>query len=63
MKDSENGFIIPKLTSEAIMHTILKAYNIRDEEYNNMVDRTLISNKEHSMLSIINKLIKIYKND
>lgn len=63
VNDNVNGFIIPELSSEAVANTILEAYNIREEEYNKMVEATLISNKEHSMRSIINRLIKIYKND
>ena len=40
---------------------MLEAYNFTEEEYNKMVEATLISNKEHSMRSIINKLIKMYR--
>ena len=61
VRNNVNGFIIPELSSEAVANTILEAYNIREEEYNKMVEATLISNKEHSMRSIINRLIKIYR--
>ena len=61
--DNENGFIIPELTSEAVASAILKAYNISNDNYSLMIENALSSNKEHSMHSIISKLIKIYKND
>lgn len=61
VRNNVNGFIIPKLSPDAVAKTMLEAYNITEEEYNKMVEATLISNKEHSMRSIINKLIKMYR--
>jgi len=63
VRNNFNGLIINNLTSELVASTISTAYNISDDDYNEMVDSALISNKEHSMESIISKLIKIYKND
>ena len=38
-------------------------YNLSKDEYTMLAKNASESNKQHSMHSIINKLIKIYKND
>ena len=63
VKDNKNGFIIKALTVEDVADTITKAYNLLDDDYKLLVTEALQSNKEHSMDEVINKLIKIYKND
>jgi len=61
VKDNENGFLISELSSEIVANTITKAYHLSQDKYNALVLNTSKSNKAHSMQSIINRLIKIYR--
>ena len=61
--DTENGFIIKELTAQSVADIIAKAYYLSDEDYHVLVTKASNSNKQHSMKSVINKLIEIYKND
>ena len=63
VKDNENGFLIPELSSGVVANTIAKAYRLSEDKYAVLASNASKSNKEHSMQSIIKKLIKIYKND
>ena len=63
VKNNENGFVINNLSSEEVANTIIKAFSLPDEKYAFLVSNALKSNKEHGMKFVIDKLIKIYKND
>ena len=61
--DDENGFVIKELIAQDIADCMLRAYNLSNDEYSRLVNKASHSNKEHSMDSVVNKLIYIYKND
>jgi len=63
VEDNKNGFLIPELSSKVVANTIAKAYRLSEDKYTVLVSNASKSNKDHSMQSIINKLIKIYQDD
>ena len=61
VKDGVNGYILKENTPEYLAQKIDELMKIESTTYESLVQSTKTSNKEYSMSSITQKLLKIYK--
>jgi glycosyltransferase involved in cell wall biosynthesis len=61
VQNGENGYVVKIDSIDDLVSKLKLAYNINDENYFLLSQNALVSNKEHSLESICNKIYSIYK--
>lgn len=59
--NSYNGYVIEEISSMRLANVLKKCMNMNTEDYKNMVNNALQSNRKHDLKNVCSTLYKIYK--